>query len=136
MRVDNSMLINVLAREEDAFPVLRRLLTDNHEDPAHSSGWPAGRCGWRASWCGPGSLTRLDELDEFGRRYVLTVDLPDGLRPQPAARALRAGRARRARPGGGEHTSTSCRSIEAVLEGPGRSCSPSSTPPAARRSTR
>ncbi len=33
MRVDNAMLINVLSREEDAFPVLRRLLTDNHEDP-------------------------------------------------------------------------------------------------------
>ena len=32
MRVDNAMLINVLSREEDAFPVLRRLLTDNHED--------------------------------------------------------------------------------------------------------
>ena len=33
MQVDNAMLVNVLAREEDAFPVLRRLLTDNHEDP-------------------------------------------------------------------------------------------------------
>ena len=32
MRVDNAMLVNVLAREEDAFPVMRRLLTDNHED--------------------------------------------------------------------------------------------------------
>ena len=31
MRVDNSMLVNVLGREEDAFPVLRRILTDNHE---------------------------------------------------------------------------------------------------------
>jgi superfamily II RNA helicase len=33
MKVDNAMLINVVAREEDAFPVLRRLLTDNHESP-------------------------------------------------------------------------------------------------------
>ena len=31
MKVDNAMLVNVLAREEDAFPVLRRLLMDNHE---------------------------------------------------------------------------------------------------------
>ena len=46
-----------------------------------------------------GVLTRLDEPDEFGRRYVLTVDLPDGLRAQPAAGALRARGARRARPG-------------------------------------
>ena len=34
MKVDNSMLINVLARDEDAFAVMRRLLTDNHEDRA------------------------------------------------------------------------------------------------------
>ncbi|HRK48446.1 MAG TPA: DUF3516 domain-containing protein, partial [Nocardioides sp.] len=33
MKVDNAMLVNVLSREEDAFPVLRRLLTDNHSDP-------------------------------------------------------------------------------------------------------
>ena len=31
MRVDNAMLLNVVSREEDAFPVLRRLLTENHE---------------------------------------------------------------------------------------------------------
>jgi superfamily II RNA helicase len=30
MKVDNAMLVNVVAREEDAFPVLRRLLMDNH----------------------------------------------------------------------------------------------------------
>ena len=32
MKVDNAMLVNVLSREEDAFPVLRRLPMDNHED--------------------------------------------------------------------------------------------------------
>ena len=32
MKVDNAMLINVATREEDAFAVMRRLLTDNHED--------------------------------------------------------------------------------------------------------
>ena len=32
MKVDNSMLVNVAAREEDAFAVMRRLLQDNHED--------------------------------------------------------------------------------------------------------
>jgi hypothetical protein len=31
MRVDNAMLVNVLSRPEDAFAVLRRLLTENHE---------------------------------------------------------------------------------------------------------
>ena len=32
MKVDNAMLVNVVSREEDAFAVLRRLLTDNHEE--------------------------------------------------------------------------------------------------------
>ena len=32
MRVTNAMLVNVLAREEDAFPVMRRLVEENHED--------------------------------------------------------------------------------------------------------
>ena len=32
MKVDNAMLVNVVSREEDAFAVMRRLLTDNHED--------------------------------------------------------------------------------------------------------
>ena len=101
MKVDNAMLVNVVAREEDAFPVLRRLLTDNHEDrrAAAAAGAPGAAAG-AVSLVRSGMLTRLDELDEFGRRYVLTVDLPDGLRAQPAAGALRARGLRRARPGG------------------------------------
>ena len=37
MKVDNSMIVNVAAREEDAFPVLRRLLTDNHSRPSRAA---------------------------------------------------------------------------------------------------
>ena len=40
MKVDNAMLVNVLSREEDAFAVMRRLLTDNHEDAPRPA--PAG----------------------------------------------------------------------------------------------
>ena len=58
-------------------PVMRRLLTDNHEDRAPAAAARrVGRCGWPAACVRTGVLTRLDELDEFGRRYVLTVDLP------------------------------------------------------------
>ena len=32
MRVDNAMLVNVVAREEDAFAVMRRLLMGSNED--------------------------------------------------------------------------------------------------------
>ena len=110
MKVDNAMLINVLAREEDAFPVLRRLLTDNHEDPRQQRRLARRALRLARSLVHSGVLTRLDEPDELGRRYVLTVDLPGRLRAQPAARALRAGRARRARPGAARSTpSTSSR---------------------------
>lgn len=76
MKVDNAMLINVATREEDSFAVMRRLLNDNHEDRRNQL-----RLSRRALRLGRSLLrtevfTRLDELDEFGRRYVLTVDLP------------------------------------------------------------
>jgi superfamily II RNA helicase len=76
MKVDNSMLINVLAREEDAFPVLRRLLTDNHEDRRTQLRLARRAVRLTRSLVASGTLTRLDQVDEFGRRYVLTVDLP------------------------------------------------------------
>lgn len=76
MRVNNAMLINVVAREEDAFPVLRRLLTDNHEDRRQQLRLARRALRLARSLVRSGTLTRLDELDEHGRRYVLTVDLP------------------------------------------------------------
>ncbi|HET6937544.1 MAG TPA: DUF3516 domain-containing protein [Nocardioides sp.] len=77
MRVDNSMIVNVVSREEDAFPVLRRLLTDNHSDPREQRRLARRALRLVRSLVRSGILTRLDERDEFGRRYVLTVDLPD-----------------------------------------------------------
>jgi hypothetical protein len=76
MRVDNAMLVNVLAREEDAFPVLRRLLMENHEDRRTQLAHARRALRLARSLVHNGVLKRLDELDEFGRRYVLTVELP------------------------------------------------------------
>ncbi len=76
MRVDNAMLINVLTREEDAFAVLRRLLTDNHEDRRQQLRLARRALRLARSLVRTGVVTRLDELDEHGRRHVLTVDLP------------------------------------------------------------
>jgi hypothetical protein len=76
MKVDNAMLINVVAREEDAFPVLRRLLTDNHESPRNQRRLARRALRLARSLVRSGVLTRLDEPDRIGRRYVLTVDLP------------------------------------------------------------
>ncbi len=76
MKVDNSMLINVLSRDEDAFPVLRRLLTDNHEERRNQLRLARRALRLTRSLLASGTVTRLPEVDERGRRYVLTVDLP------------------------------------------------------------
>jgi hypothetical protein len=77
MRVDNAMLVNVVAREEDAFAVMRRLLTDNHEDRRTQVAHVRRALRLARSLVHNGVLKRLEEPDEFGRRYVLTVELPE-----------------------------------------------------------
>ncbi len=76
MRVTNAMLVNVLAREEDAFPVMRRLLMDNHEDRRTQLRLARRALRLAKSLVHSGIVTRLDQPDRLGRRYVLTVDLP------------------------------------------------------------
>ena len=76
MRIDNAMLLSVLSREEDAFPVLRRLLTDNHEERRQQLRLARRALRLTRSLVRSGVVTRLEEPDGFGRRYVLTVDLP------------------------------------------------------------
>jgi hypothetical protein len=77
MRVDDSMILNVVAREEDAFPVLRRLLTDNHSDEREQRRLARRALRLARSLVESGILTRLEEPDRFGRRYVLTTELPE-----------------------------------------------------------
>jgi len=76
MKVDNAMLVNVVSREEDAFPVLRRLLTDNHEDRRSQLRLARRAIRLAKSLVASDVLARLDEVDECGRRYVLTEALP------------------------------------------------------------
>ncbi|MFT3861082.1 DEAD/DEAH box helicase [Micropruina sp.] len=76
MKVDDAMLINVLSRDDDAFVVLRRLLTDNHEDRRSQLRLVRRALRLVRSLVRSGVLTRLEVPDEFGRRYVLTVELP------------------------------------------------------------
>ncbi|WP_435747704.1 DEAD/DEAH box helicase [Nocardioides sp. SYSU DS0663] len=122
MKVDNAMIINVLAREEDAFPVLRRLLQDNHEDRRSQLRLSRRALRLARSLLRSGVLTRLDEPDEHGRRYVVTVDLPpDFALNQPLAHfALAALDTLDPEPPGGpeEHTLDIVSVIEAVLEAP------------------
>ena len=118
MRVDNSMLINVLGREEDAFPVLRRILTDNHETDRDKLRLSRRALRLARSLVQSGTLTRLDEIDAFGRRYVLTVDLPEdfALNQELAHFALAALDV--LDPEAEEHTLDIVSVIESVLEGP------------------
>jgi superfamily II RNA helicase len=77
MKVDNAMLVNVLSREEDAFPVLRRLLMDNHEERRSQLRLAKRAVRLARSLVTSEVLTRLEEVDGFGRRYVLTEALPE-----------------------------------------------------------
>ena len=76
MKVDNAMLINVISREEDAFAVMRRLLTENHEPRATQRTLVRRALRLTRSLVRSGVVQRLDEPDQFGRRYVLPADLP------------------------------------------------------------
>lgn len=118
MKVDNAMLINVLARDEDAFPVLRGLLMDNHEERRQQLRLARRALRLARSLVRSGVLTRLDQPDELGRRYVLTVDLPaDFALNQPLAHfALAALDV--LDPEQEDHTLSIVSVIEAVLEGP------------------
>ncbi|WP_436702331.1 DEAD/DEAH box helicase [Nocardioides sp. BYT-33-1] len=77
MKVDNAMLVNVVSREEDAFPVMRRLMTDNHEERRGQLRLAKRAVRLARSLVTSEVLTRLDEVDGFGRRYVLTEALPE-----------------------------------------------------------
>jgi hypothetical protein len=70
------MILNVVAREDDAFGVMRRLLTENHEDRRTQVRLARRALRLARSLVRSGVLRRLDAPDELGRRYVLTEALP------------------------------------------------------------
>ena len=75
--VSHAMLLNVIGRPGDAFPAMRHLLTDNHEDrPAQRKHISRAIAIYRALLAG-GVVERLAEPDSDGRSIRLTVDLQD-----------------------------------------------------------
>jgi superfamily II RNA helicase len=75
--VSHAMLLNVIGRPGDAFQAMRHLLTDNDETPtAQRRHIRRAFAIYRALLAG-GVVERLDEPDEQGRRWRLTVDLQD-----------------------------------------------------------
>ena len=77
MRVSTAMILDVVDRPGDPFVAMRRLLTDNHEPRKRQLQHIREAVGIARSLLQAGVLERLDEPEPDGRRYRLTVDLPD-----------------------------------------------------------
>jgi superfamily II RNA helicase len=73
--VSHAMLLNVIARPGDAFAAMRHLLTDNDEDPAAQRRHIRRAFAIYRALLAGGVVERLDQRDEQGRRWRLTVDL-------------------------------------------------------------
>ena len=118
MKVDNAMLLNVVARDEDAFAVMRRLTTDNHEPRREQLRLARRALRLGRSLVRSGVLTRLTSPDSYGRRYALTEDLPaDFALNQPLAHFALAA-LDTLDPESPAHTLEILSVIEAVLEPP------------------
>ena len=77
MRVSTAMILDVVDRPGDPFEAMRRLLTDNHEPRKRQLKHIREAVGIARSLLQAGVIERLDTPEPDGRRYRLTVDLPD-----------------------------------------------------------
>jgi superfamily II RNA helicase len=75
--VSHAMLLNVIGRPGDAFQAMRHLLTDNDESPAAQRRHIRRAFAIYRALLAGGVVERLDEPDQQGRRWRLTVDLQD-----------------------------------------------------------
>src|SRR4051812_25389527 len=75
MRVSHAMLLNVIARDGNAFESMRTLLRDNHEDARAQVRLIRRAIQIYRTLVTAGVVERLDEPDENGRILRLTVDL-------------------------------------------------------------
>ncbi len=118
MKVDDSMLVNVLSRQEDALAVMRRLIEDSDEDRRSQLRLARRALRHTRALVRSGLVTRLDEPDQHGRRYVLTVELPDDFAlNQPLAQFALAA-LDLLDPESADHTLDVVSVVESVLEGP------------------
>ncbi|RBY93400.1 DUF3516 domain-containing protein [Blastococcus sp. TF02-8] len=77
MRVSTSMVLDVVDRPGDPFVAMRRLLTENHEPRKRQLKLIREAIGIARSLLQAGVLERLPEPEPDGRRYDLTLDLPE-----------------------------------------------------------
>ncbi len=76
-RVTTAMVLDVVDRPGDPFAAMRRLLTDNHEPRKRQLRHIREAIGIARSLLQAGVLERLPEPEPDGRRYDLTLDLPE-----------------------------------------------------------
>ncbi|KGI66650.1 DUF3516 domain-containing protein [Mycolicibacterium rufum] len=76
MRVSTAMILDVVDRPGDPFEAMRRLLTDNHEPRKRQLRLIREAVGIARSLLQAGVVERLPAPEADGRRYRLTVDLP------------------------------------------------------------
>ncbi|WP_109471826.1 DEAD/DEAH box helicase [Ornithinimicrobium cavernae] len=77
MRVDHSIILNVVARQGDPFVNLRKLLRDNHEDPRNQARLSRKAITLARSLLDSGVLERLPEPQESGRRVILSAGVQE-----------------------------------------------------------
>lgn len=75
MRVTHAMVLNVIQRPGDPVRAMRRLLTDNHEQPRQQTRLQLRAIQILRSLLQAGVVERLDEPDETGRTLQVVVDL-------------------------------------------------------------
>ncbi|HET6625160.1 MAG TPA: DUF3516 domain-containing protein [Nocardioidaceae bacterium] len=75
MRVSHSMLLNVIAREGDAFEAMRRLLRENHEDSRKQVRLVRRAIAIYRSLLTAGVVERVEPPEESGRMVRLVEDL-------------------------------------------------------------
>ncbi len=118
LRVDDAMLVNVLSRREDAVAALRRIIEDSDEDRRTQLRLARRAVRHTRALLRSGLVTRLEEPDEHGRRFVLTVDLPDDFAlNQPLAQFALAA-LDLLDPSDPDHVLDMVSVVESVLEGP------------------
>ncbi len=76
MRVSHSMLLNVLARDDDPFAAMCSLLRDNHEDARSQVRLVRRAVAIYRTLLAAGVVETLDPPDQRGRRMRLVADLP------------------------------------------------------------
>ena len=84
LKVNHSILLNLLSRPGDPIRAVRRLVHNSHETPAKQAGLLRQSLGILRELMVTGVVVRRPEPDEFGRMIDVTVDLqPDFALNQP-----------------------------------------------------